>query len=239
MSSEFFFDAIEIDSFVILIPPTCPVFLDHPCKFWIIPFDRSPEMKYMIYFAFWHCSFAYVPEVNHGAIAGLWKLTQKHGPPESFPIKEFTVFPKDVQRHEGLSSICEEEMLLMLHEDGNFVQYEEDETNIPDKLNYHDDDDGTTFHKLLGKIKGKWDYVDGKLILAADRPSIRKIDGSLDTLLVGRVEARSQESLVENPVLKQDANGLESPKADSFDTHLSVPKGKVEVGRVSVAVKHC
>lgn len=192
-------------------------------------------MKYIIIVTcLWHCSLAYVPEVNHGAIAGLWKLTQKLGIPKTadqFPMKEFTVFPKDARKQER-SSTNEQEMLLMLHEDGHFVQYEEDEINIPDKLKYHDDAEAV-LNKFFGKIKGKWDFVDGHLILAADRPTTGKVDPNPDTILVGRVEAHSEESLVDNPVLSQAVEDSESRKVDSFDTHLSVPKGQVEVGRVS------
>jgi hypothetical protein len=199
-------------------------------------YHRALNMKYIIGVAFfWHWSSAYVPEVNHGAIAGLWKLTQRTGPADQFLMKEFTVFPKVAQRKPEASSGDEQEMLLMLHEDGHFVQYEEDEINIPDTLKYHDDAE-TILNKFFGKIKGKWDYIDGKLILAADRPTIGKVDPNPDTLLVGKVEAHSEESLVDNPVLNQNADDSESGENHYFDTHLSVPKGKVKVGRVSLVV---
>ena len=193
-----------------------------------------------------HCVTAYIPEVNHRAIAGLWKLTPRTTsqpqPVVSFPMKEFTVFPKDKQQQKQkqrqleTKSSVEQEMLLMLHEDGHFVQYDssadEKEVDIPDKLKYLDDADAV-LEKFLGRIQGKWDYVDGQLLLAADRPTVgEKTSSDPDTLFVGEVVAKQEESLQDNPVVDpKSESSSKMKKGDAFDTHLSVPKGKIKVGR--------
>ena len=193
---------------------------------------------------------AYIPEVNHRAIAGLWKLTHKVTTQQqtvaAFPVKEFTVFPKDKQQQQQkekqfeTTSSKEQEMLLMLHEDGHFVQYDNNddadnkEVQIPDKLKYLDDADAV-LEKFLGRIKGQWDYVDGKLLLAADRPAVgEKASSDPDTLLIGEVVAKKEESLQDNPLVESSSESSSKKKETAFDTHLSVPKGKIKVGRYEV-----
>lgn len=163
----------------------------------------------------------------------------------SYPLKEFTVFPKDKNRQRPITmeEVVEHEILLMLKEDGSFQQYADDEktVQIPDKLKYHKADDAV-LERFLGKIQGKWDLVDGKLILAADRP----VSQAEDTLLVGEVVATSEVSLSDNPMLQiatndnanndkgKINNNLSNDNAmstGSFDTHLSIPKGEVNVGK--------
>jgi hypothetical protein len=188
---------------------------------------------------------AYSPEVNHRAIAGLWKLTQTKIRPAPtkivYPMKEFTVFPRDKERRIrneksiSMEEVIEHEILLMLKEDGSFQQYDDDDepqdaVKIPDTLKDHNAKDAV-FEQFLGRIKGKWDLVDGKLILAADRP----VSEAEDTLLSGEVVATSEESLADNPTLNQDPENSEG-KSDAstsavFDTHLSIPKGEVNVGK--------
>jgi hypothetical protein len=194
-------------------------------------------------------SKAYSPKVNHRTIAGLWKLTQTNIRPVptkiTYPMKEFTVFPKDrdkalqrrIQHHTVMTNeVVEQEILLMLKEDGSFQQYadddkQEDEVHIPDKLMYHNSDDAV-LQRFMGRIKGKWDLVDGKLILATDRP----VSEAEDTLLIGEVVATSEESLIDNPTLlnlTQKGDEATKPRASvaTFDTHLSIPQGEVNVGK--------
>jgi hypothetical protein len=204
---------------------------------------------------------AYVPELNHRHLAGLWKLTKpksKGSPGIAFyPLKEFTVYPKDKdkqstrlkQQQELISDKNkdqqdEEEMLLMLKEDGSFQQYADDdveeEVTIPDKLSFLDDSDAV-LERFLGKIKGQWDFVDGKLILAADRPE--NSPSKEDTLLIGDVVATSGESLADNPVIKKRDNEIlnatvTSQTKPAKDTHLSVPSGEVNVGRFFYPKSH-
>ena len=164
------------------------------------------------------CSYAYRPPLNHRDIAGLWKLTQSKPspvPPTVFyPMKEFTVYPRDKERQSkraeelrqrlalAKSEAETEEILLMLKEDGSFQQYSSDDDEkavIPDKLRYHNDE-SAVLERFFGNIKGRWDFVDGKLYLAAERPN-NIPDISEDTLLVGQVVATHGQSLEGNPAL--------------------------------------
>ncbi len=232
---------------------------------------------------FMSTSSAYTPDVNHRDIAGLWKLKQKRtssSPP--FPIKEFTVYPK-VPKKRIYDESKTKEVLLMLKEDGSFQQYDQ-EQKAPDTLRFFDsqkaskeakDDAILDRYCEFGKLKGKWELVGGKLILAADRPigdngqspSMGKTNEEItDTILEGEVVATMEEGLSDNPMLRADDNGsidisssrtsgLEPPSAidrsdaksirggranrnSVVDTHLSVPKGRVNVGRFTYPTHH-
>ena len=202
-------------------------------------------------FRTWICSLAYSPGyLHHRQLAGLWKLTQtkRKPPPVYYPMKEFTVYPKDKEkRQRQLQQELQEreqdekkEMLLMLKEDGSFQQYadddasEDDDVKIPDKLKYHNDDEAV-LERFFGKIQGTWDYKEGTLILAADRP--HNNPGIEDTLLVGEVVATSEESLDGNPVLR-NSNETNAKAQGAMDTHLSVPKGEVKVGKFFYPKNH-
>lgn len=159
-------------------------------------------------------------------------------------MKEFTVFPQDNERRkrqQQLKTVTpaekeEQEILLMLKEDGSFQQYahddmSHDEVHIPHTLKYYASDEAV-FERFMGRIKGKWDLVDGKLILATDRP----ISEAEDTLLIGEVVATSEESLLDNPSLLNHTQTSETSVAgqapvSAFDTHLSIPQGEVNVGK--------
>ena len=186
-------------------------------------------------------SYAYRPPLNHRDIAGLWKLTQsKPQPPPSvyYPMKEFTVYPKDKERQmkraaELLASAKnqaeEEEILLMLKEDGSFQQYaQDDNVVVPDKLKYHNDDDAV-LERFHGNIKGQWDYVDGKLYLAAERPE--NIPVPEDTLLVGQVVATSGESLQGNPILMQNNETSQEDTPNEASTATSGVSFRNENGK--------
>eukprot|EP00578_Thalassiosira_sp_NH16_P013150 CAMPEP_0181123688 /NCGR_PEP_ID=MMETSP1071-20121207/26047_1 /TAXON_ID=35127 /ORGANISM="Thalassiosira sp., Strain NH16" /LENGTH=394 /DNA_ID=CAMNT_0023208875 /DNA_START=44 /DNA_END=1226 /DNA_ORIENTATION=- len=110
--------------------------------------------------------------------------------------------------------------------------------------------------------KGTWDFIDGKLILAADRPEKKPFsayeddsntDGGnggaeADTILIGNVSVQSEESLSENPALEQrhqdklegddKANPSLPPKKGTIDIHLSVPKGKIKTGKFMYPKTH-
>ncbi len=247
-----------------------------------------------------------VGDLHRRDFAGVWKLTGKCSflprlpadealEPQKlkFPMKEFTVYPKKKQTTispELSPKNIEEEILLMLKEDGQFVQYgsvtedelhpdedEDEDDNIPvindsmqdDLYSLRDNDEQIASTKSLinlGIMKGTWDIIDGKLILAADRPldsDARKVH---DTILVGKVVATEGESLRDNPVLQDKKNDNpsnstkmvtdygtaedNSPKkaindsqsssslSSSTDVHLSVPKGKVKIGKFMYPKKH-
>jgi len=171
----------------------------------------------------------------------------------------------------------------MLKEDGSFQQYDQ-EQKAPDTLRFFDsqkaskeakDDAILDRYCEFGKLKGKWELVGGKLILAADRPigdngqspSMGKTNEEItDTILEGEVVATMEEGLSDNPMLRADDNGsidisssrtsgLEPPSAidrsdaksirggranrnSVVDTHLSVPKGRVNVGRFTYPTHH-
>lgn len=231
------------------------------------PLDATLAWVLFVVCALWsHCCSAFTPDVDHRAIAGLWKLKQM-----SYPLKEFTVYPKVPGQHKN-------DVLLMLKEDGSFEQYssEDDSEKAPDKMRFFKDEKGKTDSDVLdrycefGKLKGKWDLIGGKLILAADRPTddqgkskslLTKTKGITDTILEGEVVATTEEGLIDNPVLK-DQTEEEKPEKSSeskviasdntakkrgqgavskgsvLDTHLSVPKGQVNVGRFTYPIHH-
>ena len=195
------------------------------------------------------------PEVTRQAIAGLWKITPALRP--KYPMKEFTVHPPKKQGNEEDN---EPELLLMLKEDGSFQEYSsdevmEDEESVEDSWKRYQEKQRQEKKKaeLAALAKGTWDYRDGKLILAADRPSAspeapktkkeeEKLSQQwLDKILEGRVVATYEASLPDNPVLDNNVanttattvtEGQPSAKTEKrWDTHLAVPKGSVKVGK--------
>lgn len=195
------------------------------------------------------------PEVTRQAIAGLWKLTPALRP--KYPMKEFTVHPPKKQGNEDDK---EPELLLMLKEDGSFQEYASDEVtadeeSVEDSWKRYQKKQRQEKRKaeLAALAKGTWDYRDGKLILAADRPSTspeapktknkeEKLSKQwLDKILEGRVVATYETSLPDNPVLDNNVanttaatvtEGRSSTKMEKqWDTHLAVPKGSVKVGK--------
>jgi hypothetical protein len=236
-------------------------------------------------------SSAYSPDVNHQAIAGLWRLKQRTL--LSYPLKEFTVYPKvQKQQHDNENN---QEVLLMLKEDGSFQQYSNEES-IPDKLRFFHQKNNMDNNKNaaldryfeFGKLKGYWNLIGDKLILAADRPvdddddetsssSTSKMinnEDVTDTILEGEVVATSEKGLTDNPVLShndkedtehnnnrpheidksggggggggggRDKNKINAKSSSSsssssvLDTHLSVPKGQVKIGRFTYPKHH-
>ena len=101
----------------------------------------------------------------------------------------------------------------------------------------------------FSKFNGNWNFVGGKLILAADRAERDKNKkrknrsqqddadvGVADTILEGEVVATSEAGLVDNPVLRKDKkqnNQQHHTNEDNIvlDTHLSVPNGQVKIGK--------
>jgi hypothetical protein len=137
------------------------------------------------------------------------------------PMKEFTVYPKDkpvitpdandndkdkekTVLQDAMSSTEEPDILLLLTEDGQFVQYEEQSTksrNRPKSLQSNDSSSNhiNTINHVHGHLKGQWAIVDGKLILAKDRPdnynNLRTDTKVKDTLLSGKIIATTTNSL--------------------------------------------
>ena len=138
-----------------------------------------------------HSCWGYSPDiVNHRALAGLWKLTQRSASAAAtsttFPIKEFTVYPKKAKRP-TTNEDQHKDILLMLKEDGSFQQYSSSsnpEIRRPESVKFvhtqnKDDADEDAAadaaarildrYSEFGKLNGNWNFIGGKLILAADR----------------------------------------------------------------------
>lgn len=137
------------------------------------------------------------------------------------PMKEFTVYPKDkpvitsdvndndkdkekTVLQDAMSSTEEPDILLLLTEDGQFVQYEEQSTKSRNRPNWLQSNDSSSNHintinHVHGHLKGQWAIVDGKLILAKDRPdnynNLRTDTKVKDTLLSGKIIATTTNSL--------------------------------------------
>ena len=191
----------------------------------------------------------------------------------SSALKEFTVFPirkkeNDVSTPTELEQI--QELFIKLLEDGSFVQFGKfDESDMDYEDDDYDEDDLEDEQQLsqnggktddakvsvdessilgLSVAKGTWDYLDGKLILASDRPTASHPLKVHDTILEGMVVATSEKSLTDNPALSKSnvtassdesvQSQVNSLNSEDIDTHLSVPKGTVKVGKFMYPKDH-
>ncbi len=211
-------------------------------------------------------------ELRTKDIAGIWRLTSKKSflpkaITSNYPLKEFTVYPKKKPRQSSSSSgnNSREDILLLLREDGKFVQYSSPQTESSSSsskkrgakgssVTKDQNNNNNRFFIASEEMKGSWGLVDGKLILAADRPNGSDVNSRRDTILEGRVVAVSDESLVDNPALQQQQEQKQQQKqqqkkeqqkkeqqeekANREDVHLSVPKGKVKIGKFFYPPKH-
>ncbi|GKY99309.1 hypothetical protein MPSEU_000886000 [Mayamaea pseudoterrestris] len=186
------------------------------------------------------------PDITHHEIAGLWRLTKPT------PLKEFTVYPRK-------SKTPEAEILLMLKEDGSFQQYQNDNFDASEKdvdKSWKRFQQTSQFASLQSTKsiensfqKGKWDFVDGTLLLAADRPTqvpstskeySQRPQATIanskqqDTLLVGRVIATHETSLGDDSATNLKNQNETQSQTDTLvqvDTRLSVPFGSIKVGK--------
>eukprot|EP00573_Skeletonema_grethae_P009886 CAMPEP_0201701128 /NCGR_PEP_ID=MMETSP0578-20130828/31357_1 /ASSEMBLY_ACC=CAM_ASM_000663 /TAXON_ID=267565 /ORGANISM="Skeletonema grethea, Strain CCMP 1804" /LENGTH=538 /DNA_ID=CAMNT_0048188357 /DNA_START=130 /DNA_END=1746 /DNA_ORIENTATION=+ len=228
-------------------------------------------------------------DVDPRALRGVWRLTSldpsglpferkhqpKHQSPRALwelrgflPMKEFTTYPKraKLDLDDKLTESFQKkqtEIFIKLKEDFTFEQCT--------ALHFSDgiDDDGTLEDQLAMEVskreresfawKGTWDFVDGELILAADRsekkPFFEEVedspDNEADTILVGRVAVQSEESLTDNPAVEQQKETLSDEdaatnnndnqqvsKKEKIDVHLSVPRGKIKTGKFMYPKEH-
>jgi hypothetical protein len=159
--------------------------------------------------------------LNVRHLAGIWKLT--------------------TQTNDAPSDI-----LLLLREDGKFLQYSEQPKSRP-KFGVSDqqlewEQFGRSIFGVDVILRGSWDFVDGKLILATDRHNRLQYSESdptytgKDTILEGRVVATKDPSLQDHPALTP----TEFPpvSSNSFDVYLSVPNGKVKIGKYAYPLTH-
>ena len=149
----------------------------------------------LLLFSFAVSSSAYAtpkgtPELNRRAMAGLWRLLTTN--PKSLEVSK-----PPMKEFTVYPKKCKE-FLLMLKEDGSFQQYDDKDKKA---------------------MSGKWDFLDGNLILAADSQK-RDLTPQRDTILVGKVVATSEQSL-----------GDDFKNTTTMDVHLSVPQGSVKVGK--------
>ncbi|KAL7431457.1 hypothetical protein ACHAXH_007134 [Discostella pseudostelligera] len=191
------------------------------------------------------------------------------------PMKEFTTYPKKKQgelensRNNIVPPKKQTEIFIKLKDDHTFEQCKslfsdgKDASSLEEELEL----EVSKREKESFALKGTWDFVDGNLILAADRPEKKPFslndddtstdgDGNseADTILVGKVSVQSEASLTENPALEkrqqnmsdQDALMEKDPPAPSslqprkglIDIHLSVPKGKIKTGKFMYPKTH-
>jgi hypothetical protein len=136
------------------------------------------------------------PEVNRHAIAGIWKLT----PTLPHPLKEFTVYPKQPRlvppelllllKEDGSFQQCGTPKGVVGNNKLSFHDNDEDrvigKTTATTDLNTSWKKYQQQSHAEMLKVqqqqslfpwiafvqKGQWDYVDGNLLLAADRSGI-------------------------------------------------------------------
>lgn len=186
-------------------------------------------------------------------IAGIWRLKSKRSYLPSLvvvkeeenansarPMKEFTVYPppkvvsnkmrstqqRQQQRTEMDDKDKGNDILLLLREDGNFVRYESLEEKKKSSPMH-----GTI--QPLDIMKGCWGLVDGRLILAADRPddttNIRSDAKRHDTILCGKIKAQSSN------YQKIGDTSLSDEKQE--DVHLTV-EGEISIGKFFYPQSH-
>lgn len=189
------------------------------------------------------------------------------------PMKEFTTYPK--MKHNELENNDnnisknlvppkkQTEIFIKLKDDHTFEQCKslrfsdgtDEESSLEEELEL----ELSKRERESFALKGTWDFVDGNLILAADRPEKKPFsicdddttrDGSTeaDTILVGKVSVQSEASLTENPALEKrqqlsdqadpPKSSSSQPKKGTIDIHLSVPKGKIKTGRFMYPKTH-
>lgn len=211
-----------------------------------------------------------IGDVNPRALQGVWRLTSldKDGlpfekrrsllssDPETIwksrgfmPMKEFTTYPK---KKLVLPTKKQTELFIKLKDDMTFEQcssmlYDDKEMSMEEML----ESDLARRERESFAMKGTWDFVDGKLILASDRPEKKPFSAydedvqwpTADTILVGKVSVDFEKSSEVNadvqPMTDEAEQDIGSKrKQSSIDVHLSVPKGKIKTGKFMYPKHH-
>jgi len=232
-----------------------------------------------------------IGDVGPRALRGVWRLTSlddeglpfqrrnnkllQQQTPRSIwelrgfmPMKEFTTYPNDesAAAAKKMQKKPSTEIFIKIKQDYTFEQCTA--LQFSDGRN---DEDYTLEDQLALEVskreresfawKGTWDFIDGKLILAADRPEkkllhdeeeVKRTDDcnncDADTILVGRVVVQSGQSLTDNPAMERKQQQMMLPDDDmnaaaaknkqpptrkkgAVDVHLSVPNGEIKVGK--------
>ena len=220
-----------------------------------------------------------VGDVDPRALRGVWRLTAPAGGLArgahfaaggggetllARPLKEFTTYPKQERPPDAASTTAAAthavptEVFIQLQDDHTFRQCA--------ALSSSDGDgaaslEGQLRHELSRRekewVRGVWDFVDGELILAADRPEeppfsmydtgARAGGGSggadgADTIFVGRVAVQTEEGGArdddDGAWVPEDAKGARASPKKAVDVSLSVPKGKIKTGKFMYPKSH-
>ena len=186
----------------------------------------------------------------------IWKLRG------FLPMKEFTTYPKKKKSEVGIGMMDGSDEVQPKKQTEIFIKLKDDHTfEQCTALQFSDGEDET--QSLEEKLElelskrekesflwtGTWDFVDMKLILAADRPEKKPfsvydedendsvgVGVDTDTILIGRVAVQQEDSLTDNPALQDSDTSALQPK--TIDVHLSVPKGKIKTGKFMYPKDH-
>lgn len=209
-----------------------------------------------------------VGDLRSRDIAGVWRLkpklsylpSLKENQNTARPMKEFTVYPPPVEKkplQNQENDARDDCILLLLREDGNFVQYEGIGTK-DDKTSSRRHSSlslsSTSTSSMMGGItmKGCWGFVDGRLILAADRPkdvnNLRSDAKRHDTILAGEIKAKCTNPLKNGKEASSGSNSntissssSSSSTSSTFinqqDVHLTV-EGEISIGKFFYPQSH-
>ena len=198
-----------------------------------------------------------IGDVNPRILQGIWRLTSldtdglpfekdsitSSGPVQGShePMKEFTTYPTKTVLP---SRKKQTELFIKLKDDMTFEQcssllYDD---GIEKTLEEMLQDDIARRQRESFAMKGTWDYVDGKLILASDRrekkPFVEFEEADADTILVGKVSVTSEKSSTAFPIVENMHDTTTFQHRNSVDVHLSVPKGKIKTGKFMYPKHH-
>eukprot|EP00586_Coscinodiscus_wailesii_P001023 CAMPEP_0172483546 /NCGR_PEP_ID=MMETSP1066-20121228/10537_1 /TAXON_ID=671091 /ORGANISM="Coscinodiscus wailesii, Strain CCMP2513" /LENGTH=485 /DNA_ID=CAMNT_0013247457 /DNA_START=197 /DNA_END=1654 /DNA_ORIENTATION=+ len=185
-------------------------------------------------------------DLSHEEIAGIWRLTSRKSFLPRLPLKEFTVVGKSPVTAARNPVIMEEEdILLSISEDGSFRIASDSDNGVNRKVRRRQGELSNIID--TAELKGIWEYLDGKLILAADRQTHQHTGEQQqqrhDTILVGNVFANKEKSLSLQAPSSSWNNTATVPSTEpdndgGVDVHLSVPNGSVEIGRFTYPKHH-
>mmetsp|Transcript_37584 Transcript_37584/g.57290 ORF Transcript_37584/g.57290 Transcript_37584/m.57290 type:complete len:400 (+) Transcript_37584:124-1323(+) len=235
--------------------------------------------SFMIFLVLCSNTIAYnpIPNLSHKEMVGIWRLTLKE-----YFLPRIRSVQSDPQKSDmEIDSSFKlkkkkQDLLLMLREDRTFVYYGrverisegEDEDNNDGKESRGETVTTNSEPEEIGKgdgfgnimnldtLQGIWDYRDGGIILAADRPPNSDIRKVHDTILVGKVIARindKSQSLSDNPNLPKPSsirddfnqnlppstsNGDPESNDNEADINLAILDGEISIGKFTYPKQH-
>lgn len=149
-------------------------------------------------------------------MTGIWKLTHQS-----------LIFPPS-KIDSGVDK-KNQEIVLRLNGDGTFGGYES-------SLSLSENHD---LHHILGR-GGCWEYQNGNLILAADRPKDADASKVHDTILTGKLLVQVSDCLQTGQSIEGGENydTVDAENNSDIDVHLSIAKGQVCIGKFTYPKKH-